>query len=140
MTVSNKSLLCIQWWIYNVTNSSKSLEIDDPTLVIQSDISMKGWGCFNENAGECAKGFWNDSEKQCYINYLELKARFLGIEEFCSTFANCHVKLYMDNTVAVTYINKMGGKIENLNDLTKNIWIWCMNKNIWLSASHIASV
>jgi len=41
----------------------------------------------------------------------------------------------MDNTVAVTYINKMGGKIENLNDLTKNIWIWCMNKNIWLSAS-----
>ena len=140
ITVSNKSLLCIQWWIDNVTNSSKSLEIDDPILVIKSDSSMKGWGCFNENTGECAQGFWNDSEKQCHINYLELKAGFLGIKEFCSTLTNCHVKLYMDNTVAVTYINKMGGKIENLNDLTKNIWIWCMNKNIWLSASHIAGV
>jgi len=80
MTVSNKSLLCIQWWIDNVTNSSKSLEIDDPTLVIKSDSSMKGWGCFNENTGECAKGFWNDSEKQCHINNLELKAGLLGIK------------------------------------------------------------
>lgn len=71
---------------------------------------------------------------------MELNARFLGIQEFCSTLTNWHVKLYMDNTVAVTYINKMGGKIEILNDLTKNIWIWCMNKNIWLSASHIAGV
>ena len=65
---------------------------------------------------------------------------FWAYKNFYSTLTNWHVKLYMDNTVAVTYINKMGGKIEILNDLTKNIWIWCMNKNIWLSASHIAGV
>ena len=68
MTISNKSLLCIQWWIDNITNNSKSLEINDPTLVIKSDSSMKGWGCFNENAGECTKGFWNDSENNAIWN------------------------------------------------------------------------
>ena len=37
LTVSNKSLLCKQWWIDNVTNSSMSLDIDDSTLVITSE-------------------------------------------------------------------------------------------------------
>ena len=54
---------------------------------------MKGWGCFNENTGKYAKGFWNDSQKKCHINYLELKAGFLGIKEFCFTLTNCHVTL-----------------------------------------------
>ena len=46
----------------------------------------------------------------------------------------------MDNTVAVTYINKMGGKIKTLNDLTRQIWHWCIVKNIWISACHVAGV
>lgn len=46
----------------------------------------------------------------------------------------------MDNTVAVTYVSKMGGKIESLNTLTTSIWKFCMDRNIWLSASHIAGV
>ena len=46
----------------------------------------------------------------------------------------------MDNTVAVTYISKMGGKIESLNNLTFSIWKFCMNRNIWLSSNHIAGV
>jgi hypothetical protein len=44
----------------------------------------------------------------------------------------------MDNTVAVTYMNEMGGKIKTLNDLTSQIWQWCMAKIIWISACHVA--
>ena len=46
----------------------------------------------------------------------------------------------MDNTVAVTYMNKMGGKIKTLNDLTRQSWHWCMAKNIWISTCHVAGV
>lgn len=60
--------------------------------------------------------------------------------KFCGDIGNGHVRLYMDNSVAVTYISKMGGKIASLNDLTVSIWNFCMDRNLWLSANHIAGV
>ena len=33
----------------------------------------------------------------------------------------------------------MGGKIENLNKLTRKIWLWCRERKIWLNAFYIAS-
>jgi hypothetical protein len=39
--------------------------------------------------------------------------------------------------VAVYYIDKMGGRIESLNSLTKDIWQWCIKRNIWLSVCHL---
>jgi ribonuclease HI len=101
---------------------------------------MYAWGCINETTGECTRDTWSEIEQQCHINYLELKAGFLSIKHFCKNTKNCHIQLYMDNTVAVTYINKMGGKIKTLNDLTRQIWHWCIVKNIWISACHVAGV
>ena len=43
----------------------------------------------------------------------------------------------MDNTVALKYITKRGGRKPLLNELAKQIWHWCENKNIWISAFHI---
>ena len=43
----------------------------------------------------------------------------------------------MDNTVAVTYINKMGGKIATLNALSKTFWEFCMTRDIFISACHL---
>ena len=46
----------------------------------------------------------------------------------------------MDNTVAVAYINKLGGKIKTLHKLAKEIWCWCISKDIWLSAAHVPGI
>ena len=44
----------------------------------------------------------------------------------------------MDNTTAVAYVNHMGGsKSLPCNDLAKEIWEWCANRNITLSATHL---
>ena len=40
----------------------------------------------------------------------------------------------------MSYINKMGGKIQSLNDLSKTIWHFCADRNIWLSACHVPGV
>jgi hypothetical protein len=34
----------------------------------------------------------------------------------------------MANTVTVSYMNKMGGQIKTLNDLTRQSWHWCSIK------------
>jgi hypothetical protein len=39
--------------------------------------------------------------------------------------------------VTVNYIDKMGGRIESLNSLTKDIWQWCIKRDIWLSVCHL---
>ena len=34
----------------------------------------------------------------------------------------------------------MGGRKEELNSLAKHIWMWCTQRNIWLSCFHIAGL
>ena len=36
-----------------------------------------------------------------------------------------HIRVLIDNTTAVTYINKMGGMKENLNEMTREILVDC---------------
>lgn len=43
----------------------------------------------------------------------------------------------MDNTGSCTYINKFGGKKKELNLLAREIWFWCINRKIHLTAAHI---
>ena len=52
-----------------------------------------------------------------------------------------HVQIQIDNTTAVAYINNMGGsKSVELNQLAFSVWEWCITRNVWLSAVHIAGI
>ena len=43
-----------------------------------------------------------------------------------------------DNTTAVAYVRNMGGSHSlSCNDITRQIWEWCVPRNIWLSISYI---
>ncbi|MCH9717010.1 MAG: hypothetical protein K0U52_08000 [Gammaproteobacteria bacterium] len=47
----------------------------------------------------------------------------------------------MDNTTALNYINKLGGTVSpQLNRLTKELWLWCLERDILLEASHLAGI
>ena len=49
-----------------------------------------------------------------------------------------HVRLRLDNTTAVAYINHMGGsKSSRCNGLAKQMWEWCNQRHIWISAAHL---
>ena len=48
-----------------------------------------------------------------------------------------HIQILTDNTTTCSYINKFGGKKQNLNHLAREIWIWCISKEIHISAAHI---
>ena len=77
--------------------------------------------------------------KNIVINYLELKTIYLAIKAYRNSWEGCkHIRIRSDSTTATTYINNMGGLASNsCNCLAKEIWTYCTDQEIWLSAVHI---
>lgn len=104
--------------------------------MLKTDASNKGWGAHFESTS--TGGCWLPTEATDHINCLELRAVWLGLQAFCSKCTDARIQLYIDNTTAVTYINKMGGSHSlACNKLARDIWLWCLPKNIWLTACHL---
>ena len=82
-------------------------------------------------------GHWNERDQCHHISYLEFKAAYLCLESFCSDTRNEHIQLFLDNTVALKYLYKMGGRKSNLNELAREIWLWCEARNLGLNTYHI---
>ena len=77
--------------------------------------------------------------KNHHINYLELLATFFGLQSYCKLLHNAHIRLFLDNTTAISVINHMGTS-HSCNKLGKVIWECCIPKTIWISAGHIRGV
>lgn len=74
------------------------------------------------------------------INYLELLTVYLALNKLATDARNCQILLRVDNTTAISYINKMGGvRYIKYNSLARKIWKWAEERNIFLFASYIAS-
>lgn len=71
---------------------------------------------------------------------MELLSALFGLQCFAKDLENCNVLLRIDNTTAISYINRMGGvRFKKLNELTRTIWKWCEEREISIFASYIAS-
>lgn len=95
------------------------------------------FGVVNQTTGAKTGGHWSGEGVNEHINYLELMAVFFTLKSLARIYTNTHVRIAIDNTTAVAYVDHMGGRHENLNDLTREIWSWCCTCNIWLSAVHL---
>lgn len=137
MCISNECRECIKWWIDNLHDCYRPILTKTPDRKIESDSSTIGYGAHDVTKNSNISGVWSKKEQENHINYLELNAAFLALKAFCDKADNEHVQLYLDNTTAIKYLNKMGGRKKSLNNLAKNIWLWCMERNIWLSVYHI---
>ena len=118
--------------------SSRDISHAPPCMVIQTDASTQVWGAVygDQEVG----GRWTPLErtKHTCINILELQAAFFALKSFCKQAPEGHIQLQMDNTTAVSYINNKGGsKSLELNCLAQEIWDWCIQRKLWVSATHI---
>ncbi|MES9882674.1 MAG: reverse transcriptase domain-containing protein [Sedimenticola sp.] len=129
--------LCLEGWIDNVSTAYRPIILSQATVIIESDSSQTGFGAINKSTGETISGLWSQQEKQNHINYLELKAAVLALKQFCNNLENIHVKLYLDNTVAMKYLAKMGGRKSRLNSLARDVWNWLKQRRIWISVYYI---
>ena len=65
-------------------------------------------------------------------------AATLAVKTFLKDKSRMSVLLRLDNTTAVAYINNLGGTVsKELVDLAKSLWMWCLERNIHITAQHL---
>lgn len=138
MTIPQSLQSDINWWSSQIMSCSNPIRTKQSSTTIFSDASLTGWGAACD--GRTTGGLWTVEERRKSINYLELLAIFLALRCFADKLSKCEILLQLDNTTAVSYINRLGGtKFPCLNDLARQIWQWCESRDLWLSASYIPS-
>lgn len=138
MEINKGAKLDLLWWQKNILTKSNRIKQYNFSAEIFSDASLSGWGALCNN--KTARVSWTLLETQHHINYLELLAAFFALKCFASELKNCEILLRIDNTTAISYINRMGSvQFPLLNDLAKNIWQWCEARDLWIFASYIKS-
>ncbi len=125
------------WWITHAHIIEKHILHPPPSLVIRSDSSDFAWGAVSE--GHSTGGPWTEDERRWHINEKELYAAYLALLFFCKSGQGegGHVRLELDNTTAVSYINNQGGRKRALNNLARTMWLWAKDRDLWLSAAHL---
>jgi len=138
MRISSLAMEDLKWWLSALPNCKSPIRRDNFHLTIYTDSSLTGWGAVS--SGVSARGFWSHSEQKEDINFLELLAVFIALKCFAKECINSQILLRVDNTTAISYINRMGGtKVPKLHALAKEIWEWCSARNFWIFASYIPS-
>ena len=139
MSLSLEAKSELQWWIDNIGNAFNVIEHEPPSVIINSDASKIGWGGVLE--GTTCGGHWSPQESEVHINCLELLAALFSLQALAADKGSTHIRLKIDNTTAVAAINNMGTSHSvSCNRVAIDIWKWSINKNIWVSAEHIAGI
>ena len=126
----------LQWWIANIMTCFNPIKIKPYSHLLSTDASQLGWGAHFGNIA--TGGHWKPQESLFHINELELMAVLFGLQCFCSQMSSVHIRVRSDNITAATYINNFGGvRSLNCHKITKQIWSWCLERNIHISAEHL---
>ena len=135
--LSRHAMPDLRWVIENISQLKGFMFGNrPPDVYFECDASLTGWGAVCNK--QSANGRWSFLESEHHINYLELLAAFHALHVFVADKFNIHVRLKMDNSAAVSYINNMGGITSpSLDKIAVSIWGWCILRNILLSAQHI---
>ena len=137
MTLTTECLDELDWWNNHMLKwNGKSLLKKEIDLTIDSDASLTGWGahCSHQSTG----GAWSCQEAAMHINCLELLAATQAVKSFAKHKSRISILLRIDNTTAVVYINNLGGTVSSeLVHLTRSLWMWCLERNIHITAQYL---
>jgi hypothetical protein len=123
----------LQWWLKTVPTCKASFEQLEPTTTLITDASLEGWGAIWNN--KRVYGGWEKDEER--IDELELQAVLFALQTLPICQRHKIISVRCDNTVAVAYLNHMGGRIHRLNKLAKQIWRLLESHNAQLIATYI---
>ena len=129
----------LKMWLTNLEMwHGRAMVMSRPSLIIQTDASLLGWGAVCLNTGKEANGLWSKEETMLHINVLELMTAWFAIQTLVNVTTGAHVRFQMDNTTAVSYINKQGGtKSCQMVIIAKKIWDWAIKHQVQVSAEHL---
>ena len=137
-TIQMSRQACL-WWLGNVDKDPNPIMLPPSVITLKSDSSLTSWGAVIENSSSAANGRLASLETMYHINYLEIKAILFGFKSLCTQLHDCHVKVLTDNQTAVAYLRNMGGShSRSCNAIAREMILWCKEKNISLTISHVS--
>ncbi len=130
-----KCLNDLKWWRDSVPGWKCSFAFTVPTSTLITDASLEGWGAIWD--GQEIYGPW-DSDQESRIDELELLAMLFAVQCWpCEVNEFETIQLWCDNQVAVAYIRNMGGRIERLDKIAREIWAELETRNVFMIASYV---
>lgn len=128
----------LAWWYETLAKNFVTIRQDSFDLEIFSDASLQGWGASSN--GQSTGGSWSVEEACMHINYLELVAAYYALRCYAKDMQNKQILMFIDNTTAISYINKMGSiQHPHLYEITRRIWQFCERHKLWVYANYIPS-
>ena len=128
------------WWDTQMIKwNGRTVLTTEPDLTIETDASTQGWGASHQSTS--TRGPWSPQEKNWHTNCLELLAATLALKTFVKHKTGISVLMKIDNTTAVANINNQGGTVsKELISLTRDLWMWCLQRNIHIQAQYLPGV
>jgi hypothetical protein len=125
----------LQWWLNLPRPISRCFAAQPFTAEFTTDASLEGWGVVYKN--QPYYGAWETTDDP--IDQLELTTVLIALQLLPVLHDNANLKVFCDNTVAIAYINKMGGNVKRLDKIAREIWSLLEAKNAYLTAVYVPS-
>lgn len=137
----------LRWWAANLRRvQGRLVRLPAPSLLVRTDASALGWGAvvvsssaFPHLVGQRLSGRLPIHLREAISNETEL----YGITQAVRTLARMvplrghHLRVQTDNTAALFYVNKGGGRSLALSSLARPLWLACLRAKLFLSAEHL---
>ena len=107
----------------------KKFRETSPKSEIHSESSDFCWGGKDLKTGQIVTDYWR-SQKTLHINIKELSAAVQVVKTLAKEGE--HITLGVDNLIAYHYLRK-GGRLPQFNQYMRELWDWCLKKNITLT-------
>ena len=141
MNVSEVVRTDLHWWLNHLGHTSGLIQVQYPDFLIYTDASLQGYGFFVPESGIQAGSRWSADEAFHHINVLEMLAIDFALKATVADKHDIHVRIMCDNTTAIAGIRKQGStRTPEINRIARDLWLWALERNIWLSAVHIPGI
>jgi hypothetical protein len=132
---STKQQEALRWWINLPSPISRCFRLQEFSDEFTTDASLEGWGVVYHDSHFC--GPWEDNEDP--IDELELMTVLIALQLLPVLQENAYLRVYCDNTVAISYINNMGGNVARLDRIARQIWDLLEEHSAFLTAVYVPS-
>ncbi len=125
----------LKWWRDSPSGWACSFESRVPSVAVITDASLEGWGAICDES--VIFGPW-ESDFEERIDELELLAILYAVQCWADDWeCGSTVQLWCDNQVAVAYVKNMGGRVDRLDRIAKQIWSELECRDLFMIPSYV---
>jgi hypothetical protein len=132
-----------KWWINNLAAwNGRSMIQEQAEIVIETDASDFGWGYVAKNdKGDIltvGQGRWRAPDVQNSINWRELKAVVIAIDQHAISWSKRTIQIRSDNMTTCSIVNRQGSRQhQHLHSLASKLAYLCDLNKIRLFAKYL---